>query len=123
MNVAVIGASSNRAKFGNKAVRAWAAQGHTIFPVNPHEDEIEGWPVFGSVADIPEELGAVLIYLPPATTLAVIPEIARKGTVELYLNPGTESPEVIAEARRLGLSPLLTCSIVAIGDTPANYNP
>ncbi len=123
MNVAVIGASRDRSKFGNKAVRAWAAQGHTIFPVNLSEDEIEGWPVFRSLADVPQDLDAVLVYLPPERTLAVLPGIARKGVGELYLNPGTESPEVIAEAERLGLSPLLTCSIVAIGDAPANYGP
>lgn len=42
MNVAIIGASSDRSKFGNKAVRAYAAAGHKVFPVSLKEKEIEG---------------------------------------------------------------------------------
>ena len=40
--VAVIGASSNRSKFGNRAVRAFQQQGYTVVPINPHETEVEG---------------------------------------------------------------------------------
>ena len=40
--VAIIGASSDRAKFGNKAVRAFQQQGCAVYPVNPKETEIEG---------------------------------------------------------------------------------
>ena len=41
MNVAVIGASAERRKFGNKAVRAYLSQGHTVFPVNLEADVID----------------------------------------------------------------------------------
>ena len=40
--VAVIGASTNRAKYGNRAVRAFRQRGYTVWPVNPHETTIEG---------------------------------------------------------------------------------
>ena len=51
--VAVIGASSNRRKFGNRAVRAFVSQGYTVVPINPHETEIEGLRTFASVIDVP----------------------------------------------------------------------
>ena len=51
--VAVIGASSDRRKFGNKALRAFAHQGYTVFAINPHEREIEGHPAYASVLDVP----------------------------------------------------------------------
>lgn len=121
MNVAVIGASNDRSKFGNKAVRAYLAHGHSVFPVNPHEDVIEGQPVFRSILAIPADLDATLVYLPPPLTRAVLPEIARKGPGQLFLNPGSEDAAVVAEAEALGLSPILACSIIAIGDSPANY--
>ena len=121
MNVAVIGASNDRAKFGNKAVRSYRAHGHSVFPVNPHETRIEGERVYRSILDIPVDLDTTLVYLPPATTLEVLPDIARKGPGQLYLNPGSEDAEVVAAAKRLGLDPILACSIVAIGDSPANY--
>lgn len=53
MNVAVIGASRDREKFGNKAVRAYSAHGHRVFPINLHEKEIEGLPTLRSILDVP----------------------------------------------------------------------
>ena len=51
--VAVIGASSNRHKYGNKALRAFEHQGFIVIPVNPHETVVEGHTALRSVLDIP----------------------------------------------------------------------
>lgn len=117
--VAVIGASADRSKFGNKAVRAYAQRGLTVWPVNPKEPAIEGLPAFASIADVPGRPNLVSVYLPPPVLLKVLPAIAAKGCDELWLNPGTESPEVLAEAERLGLNVIQACSIVAQGMSPA----
>jgi predicted CoA-binding protein len=60
----------------------------------------------------------VSVYLPPATLLKLLPEIAAKGCDELWLNPGTESPEVLEEATRRGLNVIQACSVVGIGMSP-----
>jgi predicted CoA-binding protein len=117
-SVAVIGASANRNKYGNKAVRAFRQQGHVVYPINPRETEIEGLPVFKRIADLPTRPNIVSVYLPPAMGLQVLPEIAIKGCDELWLNPGTESAEVIATAERLGLNVIQACSILAVGLSP-----
>ena len=122
MNVAIIGASNDREKFGNKAVRSYRAHGHRVFPVNLHEREIEGLPTFRSISDVPVALDATLVYVPPHVTLKLLAEIARKGPGALYLNPGSEDDDVVARARELGLEPRLACSILAIGDSPAKYS-
>jgi predicted CoA-binding protein len=116
--VAVVGASNDRAKFGNKAVRAYIRRGHKVYPVNPHEETIEGLPAYRSVMDIPEPLDRVTVYLPPQVGLKVIEDIARKGTRELFLNPGSESDELVRKAEQLGLKPVLACSILDIGLDP-----
>ncbi len=118
-SVAIIGASSDQNKFGNKAVRAFVQQGYAVYPVNPKEPEIEGLPAFKSIRDVPVRPDLVSIYLPPAVVLKVLPDIATKGCDELWLNPGTESDEVLAEAERLGLKVIQACSIVAVGISPA----
>ncbi|MFQ5511761.1 MAG: CoA-binding protein, partial [Candidatus Krumholzibacteriia bacterium] len=105
MNIAIIGASNDPTKFGNKSVRAYVKRGFRVFPVHPRERSIEGLTVFHSVLDIPEDIDRVSVYLPPAVTLKVLDEIAQKGTKELFLNPGSESTEVIEKARALGLDP------------------
>src|SRR6516162_10264311 len=117
-SVAIIGASSDRAKFGNKAVRAYKKQGFTVYPVNPKEALIEGLPAFKSIADVPSRPHLISVYLPPPVLLKVLPDIAAKGCDELWLNPGTESKEVLTAAERLGLNVIQACSIVAIGLSP-----
>ena len=116
--VAVIGASNDRRKFGNKAMRAFERQGFEVYPVNPKETEIEGRPAFKNIRDLPVRPQMVSVYLPPPALLSVLPDIAAKGCDELWLNPGTESDEVLAEARRLGLNVVQACSIVGVGMSP-----
>ena len=117
--VAIIGASADREKFGNKSVRAHAAQGYQVFPVNPKGGQIEGFQAFESLEEIPvERLDRVSLYVPPAIGLKLIDEIAAKGCDELFLNPGSESDELAAKARELGLEPIIACSIVDVGMSP-----
>lgn len=116
--IAIIGASNDRAKFGNKAVRAFLQQGYAVFPVNPREETIEGLRTFKSIADVPVRPHKISAYLPPAILLKLLPAIAAKGCDEFWLNPGTESDEVLAEAERLGLNVVQACSIVGVGVSP-----
>src|SRR5262245_12437110 len=120
--IAVIGASADRAKFGNKCVRAHARRGYHVYPVNPNETEVEGWPAFRSIMEVPAALDRVSIYLPPPIGLKVLPEIATKGAKEVWFNPGADAPEVLARARELGLNVIAACSIVAIGESPSDYS-
>jgi uncharacterized protein len=120
-SVAIIGASPDRAKFGNKAVRAFQQKGYLVYPVNPKETEIEGLAAFKSIMDVPTRPNLISVYLPPHVLLKLLPELAAKGCDELWLNPGTESHEVLAEAGRLGLSVIQACSIVGVGVSPGAF--
>lgn len=117
-SVAVIGASNDRRKYGNKAVRAYARLGYVVYPINPNEAEIEGLPAYKSILDVPGQVDRAVFYVPPPVGLRVIEEVAQKGAGEVYLNPGAESPELIERARQLGIEPVVACSILAVGLTP-----
>lgn len=116
--VAVIGASSNRQKFGNRAVRAFTRQGYTVVPIHPHQREVEGLKAYGSVLDVPGPIDMASFYVPPAIGEQVIEEVARKGIAEVWLNPGAESDALVARARALSIQPIVACSIIAIGQDP-----
>lgn len=116
--VAVIGASNDRSKYGNKATRAYLLKGFKVYPVNPNEKTVEGLKAYNSILDIPDEIDRATLYVPPKVGLIVIDDIAKKGVKELYFNPGSESDELVGKARMLGLKPILACSILAVDVDP-----
>jgi predicted CoA-binding protein len=116
--VAVIGASNDRTRYGNMAVRAFRRAGYEVFPVNPSEPMIEGLKAYPTIKDVPAELDTVTIYVRPAVLVKLLPDIADKGCKDLWLNPGTTSETVLAEVGRLGLNAIQGCSILAIGQSP-----
>ena len=119
--VAVVGASNDRRKFGNRAVRAFQQQGYVVVPINPHERDIEGLHTYASVLDVPGSIDMASFYVPPNIGERVIEEVAQKGIAEVWLNPGSESDALIVRARSLQIQPVLACSILAIGKDPYEF--
>ena len=116
--VAVIGASSDRRKFGNRAFRAYRDEGYTVIPINPNESSVEGVSTYPSVMDVPEKIDMATVYVPPEIGITLLEGFARKQIAEIWINPGAESDQLIAEARRRKLNVIEACSIVGIGRNP-----
>jgi predicted CoA-binding protein len=119
--VAIVGASSDRSKFGNKALRAFQAEGYRVIPINPNEPEVEGLPTYASVLDVPEPIEMATVYVQPSVTLRLLDEFQRKNIPEVWINPGAEDEEVIDEGRRRNMKLIFACSIVAIGRSPYQF--
>ena len=117
--VAVIGASADHRKFGNKAVRAYLHQGWTVYPVNPAASLVEGLRSVPSVRELPAPVQRILLYVPPEIGVQLLPDIASLPPAELFVNPGAESDELLARARELGLEPIEACAIVDVGESPS----
>ena len=118
--IAIIGASSDRRKFGNKAVRAYARAGWRVYPVHPVEEEIEGFESFPTIRHIPGPVDRVSMYLPPGKGIKILDDIRKVQPKELWLNPGTESAELLAKAKQLGLHVVQACSILDVGVSPSD---
>ena len=121
-SVAVIGASHDRRKYGNKAVRAYRENGCTVFPINPNEATIEGLKAYPNLDAISEPIDYVSLYVPPAMGLKLLPAIAAKKPKEVWFNPGSESDELIEAAADLHLRAIVGCSIVALGMDPHEFS-
>ena len=119
--VAVIGASSDRHKYGNKALRAFAKRGYAVLAINPNETEVEGYRTYASVLDVPGPIDMATMYVQPEVGVRVVEELARKQVGEVWLNPGADGPAVVRRARELGLNTIQACSIMGIGDSPGRY--
>jgi predicted CoA-binding protein len=116
--VAVIGASSDRRKFGNRAFRAYREEGYKVIPINPNEASVEGVPTYASVMDVPETIDMATVYVPPEIGITLLEGFEHKRIPEIWINPGAESDQLIAEARRRKLNVIEACSIVGIGRNP-----
>lgn len=122
MTVVIIGASADRSKFGNKSLRAHRDSGWTVIPVNPRGGEIEGIAAVRSLSEIPGPVDRVSLYVPPERGVGLLAEIARLSPREFFVNPGAESDELVRRSKELGVDPLLACSIVDLGRSPAQYS-
>ncbi|MCK4326884.1 MAG: CoA-binding protein [Candidatus Diapherotrites archaeon] len=119
MNVAIIGASNDRDNWGNKAVRAYQTMGWTVFPINPHEREVEGIEAYKSVTAVPYKLDRFALYVPPEEGAKLVSQLRKVGAKEVFVKPGAESDELIEALKKAGIKPLPQCAIKAIGVDPS----
>ena len=119
--IAVVGASSDRRKFGNKALRAFLAEGYTVVPINPNEAEVEGLRTYASVVDVPGPIDMATVYVQPDVVMRLLDDFARKQIPEIWVNPGADSDAVMVEARRRKLNVIFACSILGIGRSPSEF--
>jgi uncharacterized protein len=119
--VAVVGASNDRKKYGNKALRAFRAEGHTVIPINPHESQVEGLQAYASVLDVPGTIDMATVYVQPDVAMRLLAELERKQIPEIWINPGAESDELMTEASRRHLNAIFACSIIGMGRSPSEF--
>jgi predicted CoA-binding protein len=114
---AVVGASTNREKYGNKVLRSYLQRGRTVHCVHPSETAIEGVPCVRSIRDLPEGVEALSIITPPPITERIVREAAEKGIRRLWMQPGAESPAALKLCEELGLSVIAggPCVLVLLG--------
>jgi len=119
MRVMVIGASTDPRKYGSRAVRAYVAQGHDVFPVHPSAPSILDVPAYADVTAVPGPIDRATFYVPSSVGLTLVEPLAARGDVaEVWLNPGSESDALIAALTAAGLPPIQACSIIDIGMRP-----
>lgn len=114
---AVVGASADRRKFGNKVLRAYLQAGRRVYAVNPTADEVEGQPCYPDLASLPERVHGVSIVTTPKITEKIVEQAAELGICYLWMQPGAESPKAIERAAELGLTLIHSgpCALVAQG--------
>lgn len=95
---AVVGASRDRAKYGNKVLRAYLQSGRKVYPVNPAANEIEGQRCYASLAALPEVVDAISIVTPPDITITIVKTALQLGIQHFWMQPGAESDEAILAA-------------------------
>lgn len=114
---AVVGASADRAKYGNKVLRCYAQHGLPVVGVHPKLTAVEGLPCHPSLAAIPGPPRAASVVAPPAAASSIVADALAAGVRHLWFQPGAEDAAAIASARAAGLSVIADgpCLLVALG--------
>jgi predicted CoA-binding protein len=113
----VVGASSNRQKFGNRVLRCYLQNGKQALPVNLNGAEIEGIACVKSVEELPPEVKSVSMITPPAVTEQLVPLAIAHGIENIWMQPGAESPAAVALCRAKGINVIAdgSCLLVVLG--------
>lgn len=113
----VVGASTNRQKYGNKVLRCYLQNGRIAVPVNPNEPEIEGIPCAAMIGDLPANVLSISMITPPAVTAKLVPLAIEKGILNIWMQPGAEHPDAVAFCREKGINVIAdgSCVLVVMG--------
>lgn len=101
---AVVGASTDRQKFGNKVLRCYMDNGFTVYPINPKATKVEGLVAYKSLSALPELVHGISIVTPPTVTEQVVNEAASLGIAHIWMQPGAESAAAIDACAANGIS-------------------
>ena len=115
---AVVGASRDRDKYGNKVLRCYLQHGRRFFPVkNPQAAQIEGLAAYGDLNTLPEPVHGISVITPPRISEWVIEQAAALGIEQVWMQPGAESIAAIARAEAAGMSVIAdgSCILVELG--------
>jgi predicted CoA-binding protein len=114
---AVVGASTDRSKYGNKVLRCYQQHVRKVYPVNPKALEVEGLRAYPSLATLPEPVSAISVITPPAATEQVVREAQAAGVKHVWMQPGAENDEAIRTAEALGMNVIAggPCLLVVMG--------
>ena len=114
---AVVGASNDRSKFGNKVLRTYLQDGRPVYPVNPTAGTIEGVKAYATLDELPEPVHGISIITPPPITERIIDQAIALGIGHVWMQPGAESQAALDRARLAGISTIAggPCILVVLG--------
>jgi uncharacterized protein len=114
---AVVGASSNRDKYGNKVLRCYGQHELSVVAVNPRAQEIEGFRCYATLRDVPGEPRAVSVVAPPGLAQSIVDDAIESGVRHLWFQPGAEDQAAVDAGRQRGLEIIAggACLLVALG--------
>lgn len=112
--VVVVGASPKEERYSNKAVRMLLDFGHHVLPINPQSNAIYDQACYPNLTAVQQPVDTVTLYVGPARSVALLPEILALKPKRIIMNPGAESDEVEKQAQAAGIEVVRGCTLVML---------
>ena len=111
---AVVGASNNLDKYGHKIYKKLRERGYTVYPVNPNYEEVMGDKCYKDLNSLPEKVDAINMVVPSNVGIGIIEEAKALGIQNIWLQPGSESREIITFSNENNLDSIQSCILVEL---------
>ena len=113
---AVVGASQDREKYGNKVLRVYKQNKLDVVPVNPSAADVEELTAYPDLPSVPGKVDGVSIITPPRVTEQVVKQAIALGIKNIWMQPGAESQAAIDLAQHAGANVIAggPCILVAL---------
>ena len=93
-SIALIGASNDKNKYGNKIYLDLRNKGYNVTPINPKENTIENDKAYTSIEEMGKLPDIANFVVPPPIALKIAQHITKLGIKYLWFQPGSESNEL-----------------------------
>ncbi len=84
--IALVGASNDPTKYGNKILLNLKSKGFNVIPVNNKGEEIDGSLSFKNVSDIKACPSIINFVVPPNIGIEITKDLVKKGTITFGIN-------------------------------------
>ncbi len=101
--LAIAGVSRSGKGFGNSVIKDLSGKGYEVLPVHPEVDEVAGFHCYRSIADLPKEVGGLVLVVPPDQTKKLVREAKDAGIQRVWMQQGAESAEAIRYCEENGI--------------------
>jgi predicted CoA-binding protein len=112
-NIAVVGVSLNKEKYGYKIFKDLKKNGYKVYGVNPRIDKFEdGTKIYKKLSEIPVKIDIVITVVPPQSSEKIVDECIELGIKNIWFQPGSESKTAIEKSQKNGIKTTTACFMV-----------
>jgi predicted CoA-binding protein len=101
--LAIAGVWRSGKGFGNAVIKDLTGKGYEVLPVHPEVDEVGGFSCFRTIADLPKEVGGLVLVVPPDQTEKMVRQAKDAGIKRVWMQQGAESAEAIRFCEENGI--------------------
>lgn len=102
-SLAIAGVSRSGKGFGNAVLKDLTAKGYEILPVHPEAAEVGGVRAYPSLAELPPEVGGLILVVPPKQTEVLVQKANELGIRRVWMQQGAESEAAIQFCAKNGI--------------------
>jgi hypothetical protein len=121
-NVAVVGVSRNRKKFGYTIYKELKSKGYNVYPVNPNAADIDGEKCYPSLLPLQGKVEAAVFVIPPFASKEAVKDAYTAGIKKIWMQQGTESKEAVIFCEETGIEVIYNECILMFAEPTAFFH-